>query len=255
MMFSAGVTGLIEKNGRVAGVQAKRQGETIEVRAGVVIATDGRFSKLRSMAGFKGLDQSPVMDVAWLRIPFEAGDAENKGAFYTGNGRICILLARPGEWQIGYVFPKGDFNAIRAQGIGALQSDVSAIVPWLADRMGNITEFSQVHLLSVKADRLDRWYKDGLLFIGDAAHTMSPIGGIGINYAINDAVETANVLLPEFERGEPVRELCLQEIQHRRENPTAKIQKMQSFMQNNLVSLAKRHTPSHGGSRDLKSLY
>jgi 2-polyprenyl-6-methoxyphenol hydroxylase-like FAD-dependent oxidoreductase len=202
-----------------------------------VIAADGRFSKLRRLAGFTAEGLSPPMDVAWLRLPREASDEVDTGAFYIAHGRICVLLTRPKEWQLGYVFPKGDFNEIKKQGIEAFRNDIASIVPWLGNRVENIKDFSEVHLLTVKSDRLEKWYRDGLLFIGDAAHAMSPVGGVGINYAISDAVEAANVLTAPLLADE-ISEKHLASVQQRRMKPTRSIQRLQSLMQKYIVSRA-----------------
>lgn len=240
MLFGTGVTGLTEEGGKVTGITAKQGDHNISIAADLVVGCDGRFSRMRKFAGLTGSGNSPPMDVAWLRLPRQSEDAEEAGAFYTANGRICILLAREKEWQLGYVFPKGDFNEIRQKGIEALREDISQIVPWLRGRIDVVGDFSEVHLLNVKSDRLNRWYRNGLLLIGDAAHIMSPVGGVGINYAIYDAVEAANVLLPAFGDGMPG-ESHLAEIQERRMAPTKRIQNIQTFMQKNIVAMALRN--------------
>ena len=240
MVFSASVIKLIEENDQVAGVVARHGESTISIRSDLVIAADGRFSKLRKMTGFAAVDQAPPMDVAWIRLPRKSGDSEDRGAFNIANGRICVLLTRPDEWQIGYIFPKGNFNEIRKAGIEAFRADVAGIVPWLADRVDSIQDFSDVHLLSVKSDRLDRWYREGLLFIGDSAHVMSPVGGVGINYAISDAVESANVLTgPLLENSLHLDHLA--EVQERRMKPTSTIQRIQGVMQKNIVAMALKN--------------
>ncbi len=237
MHFGTAVTGLTEKDGTVTGISARRGEEDFTISADLVVACDGRFSRMRKFAGLEGVESSPPMDVAWIRIDLQPEDAEEAGAFYTANGRICILLTREHEWQLGYVFPKGDYNEIKQQGIEALQEDIGQIVPWLRGRITEVDDFSKVHLLNVKSDRLTTWHKPGLLLIGDAAHVMSPVGGVGINYAINDAVEAANVLIPSFATGAPD-ETHLAEIQARRFPPTKKIQDIQTFAQKNIVALA-----------------
>jgi 2-polyprenyl-6-methoxyphenol hydroxylase-like FAD-dependent oxidoreductase len=239
MLSGTAATGLVEEDGVIKGVQAKQHGMDIEIRSQLVIAADGRFSKLRRLAGFIAEDLSPPVDVAWLRLPREASDEVDAGAFYNANGRICVVLTRPKEWQLGYVFPKGDFNEIKKQGIEAFRHDIASIVPWLGHRVENIEDFAEVHLLTVKSDRLEKWYRDGLLFIGDAAHAMSPVGGVGINYAISDAVEAANVLTAPLLAGE-ISEDHLASVQQRRIKPTRSIQRLQSLMQKYIVSRALR---------------
>ena len=171
-------------------------------------------------------------------MPKKNSDPVEGGAFYVANGRLCVLLGRTDEWQLGYVFPKGDFADVRSKGIEFLRGDIATIVPWLGDRVDGITDLDQVHLLSVKADRLPCWYQPGVLLIGDAAHAMSPVGGVGINYAINDAVETANVLIPVLAKNQKVTEKHLLEVQSRRVPSTIRIQQLQTFLQNNIVKLA-----------------
>jgi len=239
MLLGTAVTGLIEEHGVIKGVTAKQQGIDIKIGSQLVVAADGRFSKLRKLAGFTAESLSPPMDVAWLRMPRESNDEEDAGAFYIAHGRICVLLTRPKEWQLGYVFPKGDFNEIRKQGIESFRNDIASIVPWLGNRVDIIEDFSNVHLLTVKSDRLEKWYRDGLLFIGDAAHAMSPVGGVGINYAISDAVEAANVLTGPLLANE-MSEKHLAEVQQRRIKPTRSIQRLQALMQKNIVSRALR---------------
>jgi 2-polyprenyl-6-methoxyphenol hydroxylase-like FAD-dependent oxidoreductase len=247
MHFSATVTGIQkdESNGRITGVTTKISGEEVKIPSSLVVACDGRFSKLRKFAEFESEDSAaPPMDVAWIRLPRETNDVEDAGAFSVANGRVCVLLAREQEWQLGYIFPKGDFGEIRGKGIEALQNDIASIFPALANRVKLIDDFSKVHLLKVKGDCLDRWYKDGLLLIGDAAHIMSPVGGVGINYAINDAVEAANVLIDVFADADPaapINESHLAEIQRRRIGPTTQIQRVQALIQKNILALALKN--------------
>ncbi len=240
VMFSTPVNGLVEEDGRVIGVRVRKGGDAIAIHCDLVVAADGRFSKLRKIAGFSALSQTPPMDVAWLRLPGKPEDVEHGGAFYIADGRLCVLLMRPGEWQIGYVFPKGDFNEIKKAGIEAIRDGIARTVPWLGDRVNLIQDFSDLHLLSVKSDRLEQWYKDGLLLIGDSAHVMSPVGGVGINYAINDAVEAANVLTgPLLDNRVSIEHLA--EVQQRRMGPTQSIQRVQGVMQQNIVARALKN--------------
>jgi len=180
------------------------------LNAGLVVAADGRFSKLRKLAAVTAEERAAPMDVCWFRVPREVADGHDAGGFFVGRGRLLICIPRPDQWQIGYVFPKGDFSEVRGAGIEAFRADIAETVPWLDGRLlgtgsgtekgieGGIRDFSDVHLLNVKADCLSTWFKPGLLFIGDAAHVMSPVGGVGINAAISDAVETANTEIAYF---------------------------------------------------------
>lgn len=239
---SAGVTALESANGTVTGIRYQHNGEEHVQNANLVVAADGRFSRLRKLARVTAEERATPMDVCWFRLPREAADGHEAGGFFVGRGRLLICIPRLDQWQIGYVFPKGDFNEVRSAGIDAFRADIAEIVPWLEGRLsgieGRIQNFSDVHLLNVKADCLSTWFKPGLLFIGDAAHVMSPVGGVGINAAISDAVETANVLAYEtssaFAGGPPDAGL-LAKIQKRRNRPTHIIQAVQSRVQQVLV--------------------
>ncbi len=243
MLYNTPAVELIEIEGEIKGVrctgrQAENRGQQKkEIYADLVVAADGRFSQLRKLSKLTATTQSPPMDVAWFRLPRFAGDAADYLAAYIAQGRMCILLARGEHWQIGYVFPKGDFHEIRKAGIGALQADLAGIVPWLADRVSGLQDFGDVHLLSVKSDLLDTWYKPGLLLIGDAAHVMSPVGGVGINYAISDAVAAANAITEPLLSGQ-LTPASLARVQESRFEATRSIQRIQGFVQERIVKRA-----------------
>ncbi|HEY5644339.1 MAG TPA: FAD-dependent oxidoreductase [Pseudomonadales bacterium] len=238
---SAPAVGLLESGGRISGVRYRHNGEERTLSANLVVAADGRFSRLRRLTGAQATQRAAPMDVCWFRLPRFDADGGDSGGFFVGRGRMLITIPRATSWQIGYVFPKGDFGEVRASGIDAFRRSVAETVPWLADRTATITDFDAVHLLNVKADCLATWHRPGLLFIGDAAHVMSPVGGVGINAAISDAVETANVLAhpdhPRLAHGPPPENL-LAEIQRRRARPTRIIQAVQSRIQDLLVRRA-----------------
>jgi 2-polyprenyl-6-methoxyphenol hydroxylase-like FAD-dependent oxidoreductase len=241
-LTNAAVTDLEQTNGRVTGVHYRHGGSTHLLEAGLVVAADGRFSRVRKIAGLTAEERAAPMDVAWFRLPRLPEDGFDAGVFFIGHGRMLICIPRVSEWQIGYVFPKGDFQQVRERGIEAFRADIASTVPWLADRSASINDFSDVHLLNVKADCLREWHQDGLLLIGDAAHVMSPVGGVGINAAISDAVEAANVLAyeghtPLLAAGPPDRQV-LARIQKRRNRPTRIIQAVQSRVQSLLVARA-----------------
>ncbi len=237
----APVTGLMEDGGRVSGVRFHQDGSERAIAANLVVAADGRFSRIRKLAGMQAQERAAPMDVCWFRLPRRETDGHDSGGFFVGSGRMLITIPRVTSWQIGYVFPKGDFGEVRAAGIDAFRTAIADTVPWLADRVSLIEDFTDVHLLNVKADCLRTWHRPGLLFIGDAAHVMSPVGGVGINAAISDAVATANVLghpdHPCLADGPPP-EALLAGIQRRRERPTRIIQAVQSRIQDVLVERA-----------------
>lgn len=238
ILFSTTVTDLCrDSDGKVIGVEVKQGSEKNKIMSDLVVAADGRFSKIRRWAGFKASDESPPMDVAWIRVPKLQTDKESFAGFYMADGKLCILLNRPDSWQIGYVFPKGNFGQLREKGIEHLQTSLRQTVPWLDDRVLSIRDFKDLHVLKIKADCLDKWYAEGLLLIGDAAHVMSPAGGVGINFAIADAVEAANVLIPSLLKG-AVTTKDLVEVQNRRFKATQSIQRVQAMMIRNLLGRA-----------------
>lgn len=238
-IMGAQVIGLIRDEDRIAGVRYRLEREEHELRAPLTVACDGRFSRVRTLVDVEVEDQAPPMDAAWFRVSRRAGEDPEGGGFYVARGRILVMLVRPYEWQIAYVLPKGDFRSVRDQGIEAFRQCIADVVPWLADRTREIESFHDVHLLKVGSDRLKRWHWPGLILIGDAAHVMSPVGGIGINYAIGDAVEAANVLTEGLLEGE-VGDGDLAEVQRRRERPTRMAQTMQGVIQDQIVRRALR---------------
>lgn len=238
-LMGARVTGLIGDGERIEGVRYRSENDDHELYAPLTVACDGRFSRMRSLAGFEADTQAPPMDAAWFRVSRRADEGVEGGVFYARRGRLLITLTRPGCWQIALVFPKGDFQTLREQGIDHFRSTIAAIVPSLVDRVDEIGSFHDVHLLKVVSDCLPLWHRPGLLFIGDAAHVMSPVFGIGINYAIGDAVEAANVLTGPLLEGK-VSQTDLAEVQRRRLRPTRMAQRMQGVAQKNLVARALR---------------
>jgi 2-polyprenyl-6-methoxyphenol hydroxylase-like FAD-dependent oxidoreductase len=243
LLMGARVRELVEEDGEVRGVRYESEGETHEVRAVLTVGADGRGSRVRRLAGFEPVKTSPPMDVLWFKLERREGDPEDAMG-RIGSGHIAILLNRFDYWQAGYVIPKGTFPELRREGIGALRRDFAELVPEFADRLDHLEDFKQVSLLSVESSRCPRWYRPGLLLIGDAAHVMSPVGGVGINYAIQDAVAAANVLagpLAESQRRlRPLDVRYLAAVQRRREVPTRLIQGLQALIQRRILAPALR---------------
>jgi len=238
LVFGANVQRLVERDGAIQGIRY-RGGDDLwhEVRSALVVACDGRFSKVRSLAGLEPIKNSPSIDIIWCRVSRRPGDPQDEGAFHIHGGHMAVLLSRADHWQIGYVIVKGDFQKLRSSGIEVFQQCLAALVPWLADRIGELADWKQVAVLSVESSRLVCWHKPGLLLIGDAAHVMTPVGGVGINCAIQDAVEAANLLAAPLLRGK-VTESDLAAVQRRRERPTRVIQAFQRFMQRMIINNA-----------------
>lgn len=236
LVMGAMVDELIEDEGVVGGVRYRGEGGVHEVRALLTVGADGRFSRLRKLAGFEAIKASPPMDIVWLRLPRKASDGEG-GMGRFGRGHALVKLDRGEEWQLGYIILKGTYQKLREAGVEALRRSIAELDPALADRVDRIKDWKDVAFLSVAADRLPRWHKPGLLLIGDAAHVMSPVGGNGINYAVMDAVATANELAGPLKAGR-VTERDLARVQRRREWPTRITQAFVNTLQENLIASA-----------------
>src|SRR5215217_5957773 len=239
LVMSARVRELVEEEGVVRGVRYESEDGWHEVRAILTVGADGRGSRVRRLAGFEPVKTSPPMDVLWFKLPREEGDPEGLvGRF--GRGHIAILLDRFDYWQAGYVIPKGTYPELRHEGIESLRRSFAELIPEFAERLEHLDDWKQVSLLSVESSRCPRWYRRGLLLIGDAAHVMSPVGGVGINYAIQDAVVAANVLagpLKESQaRLEDLDTKYLAAVQRRRELPTRFIQAIQTQIQRRVLA-------------------
>jgi 2-polyprenyl-6-methoxyphenol hydroxylase-like FAD-dependent oxidoreductase len=235
---------LIERNGKVIGVRADAADGPLEVLADLVVGADGRHSVIRASAGLPVETFGALMDVLWLRLPRKDDDpADTFGLIDAGT--MLVMLNRGDYWQCACVIPKGGFAAIQQAGIDTLRTRIRTIAPWLGDRVDEIREWDDVKLLTVTIDRLQRWYRSGLLCIGDAAHAMSPVGGVGINLAIQDAVATANILAPALLRGVP-KPGELAQVEARRMWPTRATQWLQLAAQNRVIgpALASRTRPS-----------
>ena len=225
---------LIEEDGYVHGVRYRGQDGWHELRAVLTVGADGRFSRMRKLAGFEPVAAAQSMDVLWFRLPRkEEDDREAQGRL--GKGHILVILKRADSWQIGYIIPKGGYQKLRSAGMDALRRELAALLPDWADRLDTLREWKQISVLSVESSHLKRWYRPGLLLIGDAAHVMSPIGGVGINYAIQDAVVAANILGPSL-KARQLRLSDLAKVQREREWPTRLIQGFQNFMQSHIIA-------------------
>ena len=229
----AEVTDLIERDGSVVGLRAETPTGPLEVRAALVVGADGRHSIVRKKAGLSVEEFGAPMDVLWFRLSRKASDpADPMGRFDTG--RIFIMLNRGDYWQCGFVIAKGSLDAIRAQGLPPFRESVAKLAPFAADRVHELQDWEPIKLLTVQVDRLRQWYRPGLLCIGDAAHAMSPVGGVGINLAIQDAVATANLLTQPLREGR-VTEADLAKVQARRAWPTEMTQRVQLTVQDRVI--------------------
>ena len=229
----AEATDLIKDDGQVVGVRVKTPDGEIDVRAGLTVGCDGRHSTVRARAGLTGEDLGAPMDVLWFRMPRRPGDPDETMGRFTAGG-IAVLINRGDYWQCAVVIPKGGMEETRAAGLPAFRERVAQRVPMLADRVEELADWDQIKLLTVAVDRLERWHLPGLLCIGDAAHAMSPIGGVGINLAVQDAVAAANILWRPLKAG-TLREQDLDAVQKRRTFPTRVTQRMQLVVQNRVI--------------------
>jgi 2-polyprenyl-6-methoxyphenol hydroxylase-like FAD-dependent oxidoreductase len=229
-------TDLTIEAGKVTGVRARTPDGELIVRAELVVACDGRHSVIRAKAGLTSDDFGAPMDVLWFRVKRRETDSADSFG-HIDAGAMLVTLDRGDYWQCAYVIPKGGVDRVRAEGIDAFRRRVLVLAPFLADRMDELRSFDDVKLLSVEVDLLRQWWRPGLLCIGDAAHAMSPIGGVGINIAIQDAVAAANRLADPLRRGQ-VATSDLQSIQERRMWPARMTQRMQLMMQNRLIGPA-----------------
>ena len=236
----AEVIDLIEESGRFAGVRVATPEGELTVRADLVVGCDGRHSTVRDKAGLQSADYGAPMDVLWFRITRRDSD----GADVFGHieaGALLVMLDRGDYWQCAYVIPKGGVDRVKANGIEAFRTRVVALSPFLADRIAELRSFDDVRLLSVMVNRLRQWWRPGLICIGDAAHAMSPIGGVGINLAVQDAVAAANRLAAPLRSGTTTTG-DLQAIQARRDFPARMTQKIQLTMQNRIIGPALQST-------------
>ncbi|MEU0569329.1 FAD-dependent oxidoreductase [Nonomuraea sp. NPDC005983] len=237
LLMSAEATGLIREGDTVRGVRYRDGSGEHELRAELTVGADGRDSTLRAAARLVPRDFGAPMDVLWFRLPRQEGDPEQP-FLRLSSGHLMVAINRETYWQLAFVIPKGGFDRLAGQGIEALREPVARLLPFLRERAGLIESFDDVSMLTVVLNRLRRWHRPGFLSIGDASHAMSPVFGVGINLAVQDAVATANLLAGPLQAGMHVSEQVLHRIQRRRMPPTVVTQAAQRFVQNRLIGPA-----------------
>jgi 2-polyprenyl-6-methoxyphenol hydroxylase-like FAD-dependent oxidoreductase len=237
-------TRLIELDGRVAGVHAESKDGPLEVFADLVVAADGRHSDLRQAARLELIDLGSPIDVLWMRLSRRPDDPDATAGRFSA-GHILVMINRGDYWQCAFVVPKGGNDEIRAAGLEAFREQIVRIAPFLGSRIGELDDWDKIKLLTVAVNRLRHWAMPGLLSIGDAAHAMSPVGGVGINLAVQDAVAAANLLAKPLLDGRPTLQQLVA-VQRRREWPTQMTQRMQIFIHNHVL----RRALSSPGTRD-----
>jgi 2-polyprenyl-6-methoxyphenol hydroxylase-like FAD-dependent oxidoreductase len=236
-------TGLRERNGITIGVIARTPEGTVEIPATLTIGCDGRHATSRQAAHLPLIEQGVPIDVLWLRLPRHENDPEN-GLGYVNYGRLMVLINRSDYFQIAYIIAKGSFPELQQAGLSAFQQSMARIVPFLADRVSEIDSWDKVKLLTVQVNRLTQWSSPGLLCIGDAAHAMSPVGGIGINIALQDAVAAANILAEPL-RSNSLTPHHLQWVQQYREKAVRRTQAFQVFAHRILNRVLHNPGPVH----------
>ncbi|MEV0821709.1 FAD-dependent oxidoreductase [Nonomuraea rubra] len=245
LLMNAEATGLVREGGAVRGLRYRDASGEHEIRADLTVAADGRHSVLRERAGLVPEDVGAPMDVVWFRLPREPGDRDDT-FLRISPGHMMVAINRESYWQLAYLILKGGYDEMAGQGIDALRRPVARLLPWLAGRIGQLESYDDVSVLTVAINRLRRWHRPGFLCIGDAAHAMSPVFGVGINLAVQDAVATANLLAGPLRSGAPIPESTLHRLQRRRMLPTRVTQAAQRLVQNRLISpaLTRRFDPS-----------
>ncbi len=240
--LGARVNRLVEEGGRVCGVEYTTSetgtAASRRLRALVTVATDGRFSTVRKLAGIEPVSKSSPMDILWFRIPRLPGDPDDVPG-PNAPQRMLLVINRQDHWQLGYLYPKGTYKDVRARGLDALREEIAGLRPALARNLEALVDWKGTSVLSVEIDRVTTWHREGLLLIGDAAHAMSPIGSVGISYAIQDAVVAAEVLVPAVANG-IVRREDLALVQRRRELPVRLMQGFQAMAQQKLFASTAR---------------
>ena len=234
LRMNTAVVDLIAEGDQVRGVRAKAADGDLEIRAGLVVGCDGRTSVVRDRAGLEVIDTGAPIDVLWMHISKRPGDPEQLLGFFR-HGKLLVLIDRDDYFQAGFVIPKGGIDQMKRRGLPALQNEIVSLAPFLRDRISELDDWSKIKLLTVQISRLRKWCREGLLCIGDAAHAMSPAGGVGINLAIQDAVAASNLLGPKLKSGR-VTLTDLAQVQNRREWPARLIQGMQAFVHRHVVT-------------------
>jgi len=228
------VTGLTFDGERVTGVRVRTPAGVRQVSADLVVGSDGRESTVRAAAALPSIEFGAPMDVLWMRISRKPGDP-GQLLGRVDYGQIFVMIDRGDYWQCGLVVRKGALAEIQRRGLDALRADIRRLAPFLGERVGDLRDWNDIKLLTVQVDRLRRWYRDGVLCLGDAAHAMSPVAGVGINLAIQDAVAAANILVPALRDSGTVSNAALAAVQERRELPTKVTQRAQLLIQNGII--------------------
>lgn len=250
-IMGAKVVDLVKNDEKICGVKLQKQNEIHEIRATLTVAADGRYSTVRKLSGMTPVQLTQPIDVVWFRLPRTDTDPEymfNRSK----NSNMLACVNRGDYWQLGMFIPKGTYQDIKAKGIESLHQTLIELVPEFSNRITLLTGWNQFSVLSAFSSRLKRWYLPGLLFIGDAAHTMSPLGAVGINYAIHDAVTVANVLSQPLKSGN-ITVGNLASVQKQRELPTKIIQAYQGLMQKQIIDPILSNKNSSLGFKLVKS--